>query len=153
MSAPWVWTPAEGEPDRSWAGGKGCGLARLARLAVAIGYRVPRFVIVRTEAFAPVSEAARMDAPTSASVEIPERLRAEILAALATNDLAGRMLAVRSSAVAEDGAGASFAGQFDTVLGVPGVDDPALWNALRTVWASTQHAHATAATQRRRSSR
>ncbi len=141
-----VWTPADGAPDRAWAGGKGCGLARLAHLAAANGFRVPRFVIVRVEAFemAQEADAALHPHATSAPAPIPAALRAEILAALAAHHLAGRALAVRSSAVAEDGAGASFAGQFDTVLGVPGADDPALWNAIATVWASTRHAHAAA---------
>ena len=152
-----MWTPADGEPDRAWAGGKGCGLARLARLATTIGFRVPRFVIVRTEAFDVVRAALAARGGASATLrtvpldrdafmalELPAELRAEIVSALGATGLVGRSLAVRSSAVAEDGAVASFAGQFDSVLGVPGGDDPALWNALRRVWASTLHAHATA---------
>lgn len=49
---------------------------------------------------------------------------------------AGDLLAVRSSAVGEDGATASFAGQLDTVLGVPAHDHAALEHATRVCWAS-----------------
>jgi phosphohistidine swiveling domain-containing protein len=50
-------------------------------------------------------------------------------------------VAVRSSAVAEDLAGASFAGQYETVLDVPGPD--ALLQAIRHVRASAANARAT----------
>src|SRR5206468_10337442 len=46
----------------------------------------------------------------------------------------GSPLAVRSSAVDEDGAEASFAGQHMTLLNVPGVD--AVEDALREIWWS-----------------
>ena len=52
---------------------------------------------------------------------------------------------MRSSAVAEDSAAASFAGQFDSVLGVePGADGAALWDAIRRVWGSAFHARVAA---------
>jgi len=53
---------------------------------------------------------------------------------------AGLRVAVRSSAVAEDGASASFAGQFDTYLGVAGVPD--VLHHIRKCWASGFSAHA-----------
>jgi pyruvate, water dikinase len=52
----------------------------------------------------------------------------------------GLRVAVRSSAVAEDGASASFAGQFDTYLGVTGVPD--VLHHVRRCWASGFSAHA-----------
>jgi rifampicin phosphotransferase len=51
------------------------------------------------------------------------------------------LLAVRSSAVGEDGVEGSFAGQFDTVLGVRAGEVPA---AVRQVWASAANEHALA---------
>jgi pyruvate,water dikinase len=49
-------------------------------------------------------------------------------------------VAVRSSAVSEDGHAASFAGQYETYLGVSGVDDVLLH--VRKCWASGFSAHA-----------
>ena len=66
------------------------------------------------------------------------------MAALDEAGLRDRLLAVRSSAVGEDGASASFAGQFDTVLGVRAADAEAPWDAVRRVWASAFSAHASA---------
>jgi pyruvate,water dikinase len=51
-------------------------------------------------------------------------------------------VAVRSSAVSEDGHAASFAGQYDTYLGVSGLDDVLLH--VRRCWASGFSAHALA---------
>ena len=49
-------------------------------------------------------------------------------------------VAVRSSGVSEDGAGASFAGQYETYLGVAGV--PEVLRHIRKCWASGYSAHA-----------
>ncbi|MGH3211898.1 MAG: PEP/pyruvate-binding domain-containing protein [Trebonia sp.] len=55
---------------------------------------------------------------------------------------AGLRVAVRSSAVSEDGQAASFAGQYETYLGVSGVADVLLH--VRRCWASGFSAHALA---------
>ena len=55
-------------------------------------------------------------------------------------------VAVRSSAVGEDGHAASFAGQYETYLGVSGVDDVLLH--IRRCWSSGFSAHALAYRQR-----
>jgi pyruvate,water dikinase len=55
---------------------------------------------------------------------------------------AGLRVAVRSSAVSEDGQAASFAGQYETYLGVSGVTDVLLH--VRRCWASGFSAHALA---------
>ena len=52
------------------------------------------------------------------------------------------MVAVRSSAVAEDLADASFAGQYLTVLGVDAADGGAVRAAISEVVASADTAHA-----------
>jgi pyruvate,water dikinase len=59
---------------------------------------------------------------------------------------AGLRVAVRSSAVGEDGQAASFAGQYETYLGVSGVDDVLLH--VRKCWASGFSARALAYRQR-----
>jgi pyruvate,water dikinase len=59
---------------------------------------------------------------------------------------AGLRVAVRSSAVSEDGHAASFAGQYETYLGVSGVDDVLLH--IRRCWASGFSAHALSYRQR-----
>ncbi len=55
---------------------------------------------------------------------------------------AGILVAVRSSAVSEDGHAASFAGQYETYLGVSGPDD--VLRHVRRCWASAFSAHALA---------
>jgi phosphohistidine swiveling domain-containing protein len=115
-----VWTPAAGPvPGASELGGKGHNLARLA----ALGQRVPPFFVLRA------------DAVSSGDGDALAAAVREALPALGDGPLA-----VRSSAAAEDGAHASFAGQFQTVLGVaPTVDD--VMEAVRRVAASAGAAH------------
>ena len=56
------------------------------------------------------------------TARLPEQLRSELEPFLRAHDLADRLLAVRSSAVSEDGLQASFAGVHRSVLNVCGVD-------------------------------
>jgi pyruvate,water dikinase len=79
-------------------------------------------------------------------MEVPRELREAVQQELTRVRLHGIALAVRSSATIEDGAAASFAGQFETVLGVvaTATDDTALWDAVRRVWASAFGRHALA---------
>lgn len=94
--------------DEAPVGGKAEGLAKLVRL----GLRVPRaFVIVG-----------------AAPGNLPEDLAARYA------ELGGGAVAVRSSALGEDSAEASFAGQYETVLDVTGID--ALRAAIETCLAS-----------------
>ncbi|MBD1322565.1 PEP/pyruvate-binding domain-containing protein [Gordonia hankookensis] len=92
-------------------GGKAAGLAELRR----IGLSVPGgFVIADASAPGSLDEVTERFARMSAAGTAP--------------------VAVRSSAVGEDGDDQSFAGQYDTVLGVESVDDFAV--AVRTCAAS-----------------
>ncbi|AKT41502.1 PEP/pyruvate-binding domain-containing protein [Chondromyces crocatus] len=111
------------------AGGKGSTLARLSRA----GYPIPDGFIVLTRAFD--GDALT---PTARS-----RLR-PALAFLRANqrDCA---FAVRSSAVNEDSAQASFAGALDTVLDVR--DDDAVADAIETVRRSRHHERVAAYSQ------
>jgi phosphohistidine swiveling domain-containing protein len=131
-------------------GGKAYNLARLA----ATGVRVPRWVVVGTGAFEEIALAGKSFPQSPAEVEavrstvrtraLPADFVEVVATALRVSGLAGARLAVRSSAASEDGAGASFAGQFDTMLGVPSDDARALADAIRAVWASAFNAHALA---------
>lgn len=89
-------TDVEHIPDAAQVGGKACGLWRLRDA----GLVVPRFAVI------PV------DAVTTVMAGAHEQALAELLQQL------GGTVAVRSSAIDEDGATHSFAGQHHTTLGV-----------------------------------
>ncbi len=119
----------------SSAGGKGANLGEL----VAAGLPVPDGFVLTTAAYERAAREVWVDpsdpaaagerhraAPVSA--EVAEALRAAYRA------LGAGLVAVRSSATAEDLPGASFAGQQDTYLGIEG--EEALLDAVRRCWAS-----------------
>ena len=140
--------------DLRQGGGKASVLSRLIRL----GFPVPAGHVLTCEAFerflavdglgARIESLQRRLDPGDPvrRREVSEAIRAQVeggslpaaveeaLAAAARALPAGAALAVRSSAVGEDGAAASFAGQFDSVLHVYTVE--ALRRAVRTCWAS-----------------
>jgi rifampicin phosphotransferase len=107
------------EDDAGRVGAKALNLARSARA----GLPVPPAFVVTTEPFRRLAErGARSD---------PAFIRA---LATAYRELGGGPVAVRSSALAEDAADTSFAGQQETILGVEG--EEALTNALERCWQS-----------------
>jgi pyruvate,water dikinase len=127
-------------------GGKGLNLCRLRRS----GFRVPPGFCVSVSAF---DEMLAANPPLSAVIDgwfagqgnhetvraaweaaaWPEALSEEFARAVAELDPA-EPLAVRSSAIVEDSSQFSFAGQFETKLGIAGGD--ALRRALKACWAS-----------------
>jgi pyruvate,water dikinase len=128
-----------GEPachDRAVVGGKAAHLSRLAA-----GYRVPPGFCFTAAALAHAlagRSAWADEAPSPAA--LPPMLYGPLVAAYRT--LAARCgtdapaVAVRSSAVEEDGHAASFAGQYATVLNVSGSE--AIAQAVLRCWASAQ---------------
>jgi phosphohistidine swiveling domain-containing protein len=147
-SSPLVWRPSAngGPPDGASVGGKAHNLARL----VGTGALVPPFFVLPADAFArmagdgalPASEAeAEQRRAAILSMDAPDELVAAIRAGLDALDAGEGLLAVRSSAVGEDGRTASYAGQFETVLGVRSTEAD-VWAAVRRVWASAFAAHA-----------
>jgi pyruvate,water dikinase len=139
--------------EPSLTGGKGSGLAAL----IAGGLPVPPGFVITTRAFdafideaglrgeiegllggqgdadaTPTALQGRIGAstlPPAVAEALEQRLRQ------AESDTGGSLLwAVRSSAVAEDLADASFAGQYDTILGLAGFDEVAA--AVLRCWAS-----------------
>jgi phosphohistidine swiveling domain-containing protein len=130
------------------AGGKGCTLARLRQA----GFPVPPGVIITTDAYRAFVAASNLDEL------IAEALTDDDLAAASTRRieeafegaemprivadaiccayraLGEDQVAVRSSGLAEDSEAASFAGQYETFLGIVGCD--AVLAAVRRCWAS-----------------
>lgn len=118
MEVAWLGDPAAHEP--TLVGGKAASLSRLAA-----AHRVP-------PGFALTSKALGLAAPDLARGEVPAGLRAQIEAAY--DSLGGPPVAVRSSAIDEDGDAHSFAGQHETFLNVRGSD--AIAEALVLCFAS-----------------
>src|SRR3972149_2039567 len=99
---------ADLKPDhQSQAGGKGGTLARLYQR----GYPVPEGFVILPAAFE--ADELKPEAWTQAQTQLA-RLR---------QGRAGTAFAVRSSALSEDSAQVSFAGEFETVLDVRGDED------------------------------
>jgi pyruvate,water dikinase len=105
--------------DAGRVGGKGSGLARLS----AAGLPVPPGFVLTTDAYRRLHAAGVRSDPDLAQAVLDAYRR-----------LGGGPVAVRSSATAEDGADASFAGQQETLLGVVG--DDALIDAIERCWRS-----------------
>jgi len=117
-------------------GGKADGLRRLHRA----GFRVPKAYVVTTAAYrhslAPrLMGLKRPEAMAKAALgaALPVELERDIRA-LHESTFNGNPVAVRSSAVSEDGERHSFAGQLESSLDVVGSD--AVIGAIKGVWAS-----------------
>jgi len=106
--------------NTSLVGGKAANLGRLVRA----GFAVPDGFVINTRAY----DCARAQGSKCLPADVIEEIQA------AYRLLGGGMVAVRSSATAEDMAGASMAGQYETFLNVEG--EPALLEAVRWCWAS-----------------
>ncbi|QIS03275.1 pyruvate, phosphate dikinase [Nocardia brasiliensis] len=107
--------------DSERVGRKAAVLARLRRS----GYPVPDGFAIDWQAAAAGESAASMPG-----------FVAEVASALAELDANGVGVAVRSSGIEEDLAGKSFAGQYESVLGVKGID--AVLAAVDTCWRSAR---------------
>jgi phosphohistidine swiveling domain-containing protein len=128
-----------GSADAPRVGRKAATLGALKRA----GFPVPEGVVVTTEALVRTLAAAGLDAAAGPDQVAAVPLPGEVADAVATAAarLRGGPLAVRSSGVDEDLPGASYAGQYESVLGVPAAGLPA---AVRRCWASAFTRHVAA---------
>lgn len=146
------------DADIAAVGGKGASLARMARA----GFPVPGGFHVTTGAYREfmaggageeieaaltgvdledpeqVERAAEVIAGALGRRDVPEAVAAEVLRAY--EGMSGGLVAVRSSATAEDLPGMSAAGQHESFLGVTGAD--ALLAAVKRCWTSLWTARA-----------
>ena len=129
---------AIGPDERGRVGGKAWALAQLRRR----GVPVPRGVVLPVDAYQAFMRANQLDRRAAAggdpglAADIVGGQFDPVLAQAVQSAVAGLglLLAVRSSGVEEDGGSESFAGQYETVLGVePGAD---LIDAVLSCWAS-----------------
>jgi pyruvate, water dikinase len=151
---------AAGATDRSVAGGKGASLAELQRA----GLPVPPGFVITVRAFERAMRAADAADATGATVaalsatdlaaieRATTAIRGQITSTPIAEDLAAAItagylalgadepVAVRSSAVGEDAADASFAGLQDTYLWVHGADE--VLARVRQCWASLYNTEA-----------
>jgi phosphohistidine swiveling domain-containing protein len=131
VAAPQTQTPelvplSEAAGRREEVGGKAANLG----VAMAAGFRVPDGVVLTAHALDDALTGRQDNASVRVSVE---RLIGEALERLGPGPVA-----VRSSALAEDLADASYAGQYETVLGVEGLGPVAA--AVRRCWTSASTA-------------
>src|SRR5215203_7198772 len=111
-----------GAEESEQSGSKAATLAELKRA----GFPVPEGVVVTTDAPTHALASAGLGAAARSEDVEPMLLPADLVAALsaATEQLGPGPFAVRSSGVEEDLPGASYAGQYETVLNVPAQDVP-----------------------------
>jgi pyruvate,water dikinase len=145
--------PAGDPPPVVEIGGKARALARLSQLAGEGDFGVPPFVVLLSGAFEQqlsalgpwpesTEDASRRQREIH-SLPMPDRFDSNLREGLDAVHIGAGLLAVRSSASDEDGSLRSFAGQFDSVLGVPydGQSTGPVWEAVRRVWASAFSPH------------
>lgn len=156
-----LWLEEIKKEDINSVGGKGASLGEMT----AIGLPVPKAFVVTAQAFRKFlietgieeelfRRLERLDVDDNGalesvskdvqglvlSVEMPDQIREEIVAAYNRMGEDGTVVAVRSSATAEDLPDASFAGQQDTFLNILGETD--LLEAVQQCWASLYGARA-----------
>ena len=133
-----------GHADCHDANRAGAKAAHLSRLTAA--YRIPPGFCISAAAYAQWAECPDSELSASSTPSLPPALYQAVASAYRSlADMCGGVdlrVAVRSSAVDEDGATRSFAGQYETYLNIVGVD--AVAEAVVQCWASVRTARALA---------
>lgn len=126
-------------PEAAFPDLAGTKAANLSQL-LAAGFPVPDGFVITTHAFTAHVNTAVTDPGQAGDAIVKKPLPSPVEGALrlALAAFGDVPLAVRSSGMAEDLAGASFAGQYDTFLGVP---SHAAADAVRKCWASAFSRH------------
>ncbi len=125
---------APGSHDASAVGNKAANLARLAA-----HFRVPPGFCIDTSVYQTLGAAAEQDGPERAELR---DIVANGYHTLGQEIGAEPLVAVRSSAIGEDGTESSFAGQYETILSVRGTD--AVTDAVLECWRSATSGRAIA---------
>ena len=122
-----VWLEEHACQDVALVGGKVANLSRLANR-----HHVPAGLCLTTTAYARWHRQGGRDWPTV----LVDELKAAYDEMARRADVTAPPVAVRSSAVDEDGQTSSFAGQYETYLNIAGID--AVVEAVSRCWASAQ---------------
>ena len=122
-----LWLGDEGCHEVQRVGGKAANLSRLAS-----GYRVPAGFCVTPDLYRQWLDGPKQEA--ALHLELKDAVSREYQEMTVRCGIADPAVAVRSSALDEDGAGVSFAGQYDTYLNVIGPD--AIADAIVKCWDS-----------------
>lgn len=135
-----VWLGDQGCATSTAVGGKAANLSLLAaRYPVPPGFSIPTDLL-----------SSWLGGDLDGTRHGPEALRVVREAYQRLGERCGRpqpAVAVRSSAIGEDGLGASFAGQYETYLHITGAD--AVWDAIVRCWESARSARVEAYQKRR----
>jgi len=123
-----LWLEDPACQEIAWTGGKAANLSRLAAT-----HLIPPGFCLTTAAY---SQWAHASQAGSIPPELGTQLAEAYLELARRTNQDSPAVAVRSSAVAEDGANASFAGQYETYLNIVGI--AALVTAVTRCWGSAQ---------------
>lgn len=123
-----LWLDEPSSQNLNLVGGKVANLSHLATR-----YRVPPGFCLTTTAF---TKWAMLDPAAIVPPELQHLLGLAYQTLAERCNMAEPRVAVRSSAVDEDGAGTSFAGQYETYLNIAGLE--AILEAVRRCWASAR---------------
>jgi phosphoenolpyruvate synthase/pyruvate phosphate dikinase len=120
-----AWLGDEASHDPKRVGPKAAHLSRLVT-----SFRVPPGFCLAVDVYRAAGSSARVPEAVRAGVGDAYRQLADLIGEPEPS------VAVRSSATGEDGQDASFAGQYDTLLNITGID--ALLAAIETIWRSAR---------------